>query len=212
MRGLIRNNLYSMESNIILAFVLSAFLAVSSLLIKSAGAVPYIIAMQVFLFVVNIGTSLRADEMSKWNKYEVALPVSRSHLVLAKYISIVILLLLGILMGTVTVLLSHIIGLSLTLPILLRGFEVGLTLSCFSIAVMYPLVLKLGAEKNELILVLSTFGAIGMQLLTAVCLSKWTDGMNMRHPLVEAVATIAAIVFFVASFFVSVQIHKHKEF
>ena len=31
MRGLIRNNLYSMESNILLAFVLSAFLAVSAL-------------------------------------------------------------------------------------------------------------------------------------------------------------------------------------
>ncbi len=60
MRGLIRNNLYSMESNIILAFALSAFLAVSSLFISPA-ATPFIIAVQIFLFVVNIGTSLRAD-------------------------------------------------------------------------------------------------------------------------------------------------------
>ena len=40
MRGLIRNNLYSMESNILLAFVLSAFLAVSELLMKSTAATP----------------------------------------------------------------------------------------------------------------------------------------------------------------------------
>ena len=39
MRGLIRNNLYAMESNIILAFILSAFLAVSSLLIKSSALI-----------------------------------------------------------------------------------------------------------------------------------------------------------------------------
>ena len=64
MRGLIRNNLYSMESNIILAFALSAFLAVSSLFISPA-ATQFIIAVQIFLFVVNIGTSLRADEISK---------------------------------------------------------------------------------------------------------------------------------------------------
>ena len=88
MRGLIRNNLYSMESNILLAFVLSAFLAVSALLMKSPAATPYIIAIQVFLFVVNIGTSLRADEISKWSKYEITLPVSRGDLVLAKYIEL----------------------------------------------------------------------------------------------------------------------------
>lgn len=212
MRGLIRNNLYSMESSIILAFVLSAFLAVSSLFIKSDMSTPFIISIQVFLFVVNIGTSLRADEMSKWSKYEITLPVSRSNLVLAKYISVVILLVLGMLMGTVTVLLSHISGHSMTLPTLLRGFEVGLTLSFFSIAVMYPLVLKFGTEKNELIFILSTFGAIGMQLLTAACLSKWTDGMNMRHPLVEAITTFIAIIIFFVSYFVSVEIHKGKEF
>lgn len=47
MRGLIRNNLYSMESNIILALALSAFLAVSSLFISPA-ATPFIIAVADF--------------------------------------------------------------------------------------------------------------------------------------------------------------------
>ncbi len=150
--------------------------------------------------------------MAKWSKYEITLPVSRGDLVLAKYISVVILLVLGIFMGAVTVLLSCISGHMMTLPIMLRGFEIGLTVSFFSIAVMYPLVLKFGTEKNELILILSTFGAIGMQLLTAACLAKWTDGMNMRHPLVEAVSTFIAIIVFFASYFVSVRIHKGKEF
>lgn len=123
-----------------------------------------------------------------------------------------LLLLLGILMGTVTILFSLISGHSMSLSTLFRGFEVRLTLSFFSIAVMYPLVLKLGTEKNELILLLSTFGAIGMQLLLAAGLSKWTGGMNMRHPLVEAAGTVAAILLFFISYFVSVKIHKSKEF
>lgn len=212
MKGLIRNNLYSMESNILLAFVLSAFLAVSALLIKNPAAVPYMVSIQILLFVVNIAASLRADEISKWSKYEITLPVKRNTIVLAKYLSILLLLVFGVLMGTVTVLLVYINGDSIKLPILLRGFEFGLTLSFFSIAVMYPLVLKLGTEKSELILILSTFGAIGMQLLTAACLSKVTGGMNMRHPFVEAVSTFIAIIAFVVSYFISVKIHKNKEF
>lgn len=212
MKGLIRNNLYSMASNIVLAFVLSAFLAVSALLIKNPAAVPYMVSIQILLFVVNIAASLRADEISKWSKYEITLPVKRNTIVLAKYLSILLLLVFGVLMGIVTVLLVYISEDSIKLPILLRGFEYGLTLSFFSIAVLYPLVLKLGTEKSELILILSTFGAIGMQLLTAACLSKLTGGMNMRHPFVEAVSTFIAIIAFFVSYFVSVKIHKNKEF
>ena len=42
---------------------------------------------------------------------------------------------------------------------------------------MYPLILKLGTEKNELILLLSTFGAIGMQ--AAAC--RRFIQMDRRH-------------------------------
>lgn len=196
----------------VFAFVLSAFLAVSALFMKNPAAIPYMIAIQIFLFVVNIGTSLRADEVSKWSKYEITLPVRRSDLVLAKYISIVILLLAGVLMGAVTILLARISGQVMAPAILLRGFTFGLALSFFSIAVMYPLVLKWGTEKSELILIVSTFAAIGMQLLTAACLSGWTGGMNMRHPLAEAASAVVAVVAFFVSYFVSVEIHKRKEF
>lgn len=73
------------------------------------------------------------------------------------------------------------------------GFEVGLSLSFFSIAVMYPLVLKLGTEKNELILLLSTFGVIGMQLLVVAGLSKWTDGRP--EPLSQFFSSLSLILF-----------------
>ena len=55
MRGLVRNNLYSMESSIALACVLSAFLAVSSLFLKSPMAAPLIIAVQVFYLSLTSG-------------------------------------------------------------------------------------------------------------------------------------------------------------
>ena len=69
MNGLIRNNFYSMESNLKISFILAAVLVFSPLIINNTAIYPMIIAVQVFLFVVNTGTALHADEAAKWNKF-----------------------------------------------------------------------------------------------------------------------------------------------
>ena len=212
MKGLIRNNLYSMENSILIAFIISVFLAIVPFGGVNPTLLPMIISIQIFVFVVNIGTSLRADETAKWSKFELTLPIKRSNLVLAKYVSIIILILMGIVMGTATMALSSYYDYSVSHSALVYGFEYGLTLSILSTSIMYPLSLKLGAGKSEIIFIISAFATIGIMLLIAAVLSTWTEGMNLRHPLVGAVSVIVAIVAFVFSYFVSVIIHNRKEF
>lgn len=212
MKGLIRNNLYSMENSILIAFIISIFLAIVPFGGVNPTLLPMIISIQIFVFVVNIGTSLRADETAKWSKFELTLPIKRSNLVLAKYVSIIILILMGIVMGTATMVLSSYYDHAVSHSALIYGFEYGLTLSIFSTSIMYPLSLKLGAGKSEIIFIISAFATLGIMLLIAATLSPWTEGMNLRHPLVGAVSSIVAIVAFVLSYFVSVIIHNRKEF
>ena len=212
MKGLIRNNLYSMENSILIAFIISVFLAIVPFGGVNPTLLPMIISIQIFVFVVNIGTSLRADETAKWSKFELTLPIKRSNLVLAKYVSIIILILMGIVMGTATMVLSSCYNYAADYSALVYGFEYGLTLSILSTSIMYPLSLKLGAGKSEIIFIMSAFATIGIMLLIAAVLSPWTEGMNLRHPLVGAVSVVVAIVAFVLSYFVSVIIHNRKEF
>ena len=212
MKGLIRNNLYSMENSILIAFIISVFLAIVPFGGVNPTLLPMIISIQIFVFVVNIGTSLRADETAKWSKFELTLPIKRSNLVLAKYVSIIILILMGIVMGTATMVLSSYYDYAVSHSALVYGFEYGLTLSILSTSIMYPLSLKLGAGKSEIIFIMSAFATIGIMLLIAAVLSPWTEGMNLRHPLVGAVSVVVAIVAFVLSYFVSVIIHNKKEF
>lgn len=65
MKGLIRNNFYAMESNLTISFIMATALAFTPLFIKNATIYPMIISIQVFLFVVNTGTSLHTDEVAK---------------------------------------------------------------------------------------------------------------------------------------------------
>ena len=83
MKGLIRNNFYSMESNIKISFNIELFLFVVDLFVKHSAFIQMIMAMQVFIFIVNVGTSLHADVVSKWNKFERTLPVKYNEIIKA---------------------------------------------------------------------------------------------------------------------------------
>ena len=185
MKGLIRNNFYSMESNMGISFLIAAFLAATPLLLPDSNFIPRIISIQIFIFIVNTGTSLHADTVAKWNKYELTLPVERKEAILAKYISIAILILLGVLMGGITLIVSSAAGISLESSAVLSGYTYGLTLSAIS---------------------------VGIMLLAAFVLSPWTEGMNMHHPFVALIYTLSALVIFIASYFISVEIYQRKEF
>ena len=66
--------------------------------------------------------------------------------------------------------------------------------------------------KNELVLILSAFAAVGLMCLIAAALSPVTGEMNLRHPLVGLVSIPVSLLLFIISFMVSVNIHKSKEF
>ncbi len=212
MKGLIRNNFYSMENNIKISFIIALFLSVVSFFVKHSAFIQMIIAMQLFIFIVNAGTSLHADVVSKWNKFEFTLPVKYNEIIKAKYISFVILFLLGIVMGSITAISVFATSGFLNIQAIIYGYEFGLTLSATTTGIMYPLMLKTGTEKNELIMILSAIVSVGLLVLVSAVLTPLTGEMNIKHPLVGIVSTIVALVIFVGSYFVSVKIYRHKEF
>ncbi len=212
MKGLIRNNFYSMESNLKLSFLMAAALIFSPLIINNASIYPMIIAVQVFLFVVNTGTALHADEVAKWDKFERTLPLKRSTMIGAKYITFALLIFCGLFAGFGTVICVILSGQTWNGLSILWGYEYGLGLSVISVSLMYPVILKIGTEKNELVLLLSAFAAVCFMCLIAAALSPVTGEMNLQHPRTGMINSFAALLMFPISFLVSVSIHKNKEF
>lgn len=212
MKGLIRNNFYSMESNVKISFIIALFLSVVAFFVKHSAFIQMIIAMQVFIFIVNVGTSLHADVVSKWNKFELTLPVKYNDIIKAKYISFAILFLFGVVMGNITAISVYVTSGFSNMQSILYGYELGLTLAATTAGIMYPLMLKIGTEKNELIMILSAIASIGLLVLVSAILTPLTSEMNMRHSLVGIVSTIVALAVFIISYFVSVRIYRHKEF
>lgn len=212
MKGLIRNNFYSMESNVKISFIIALFLSVVAFFVKRSAFIQMIIAMQVFIFIVNVGTSLHADVVSKWNKFELTLPVKYNDIIKAKYISFAMLFLCGVVMGSITAISVYVTSDNSNMQFVLYGYEFGLTLAATTAGIMYPLMLKIGTEKNELIMILSGIASIGLLVLVSAALTPLTGEMNMKHSLVGKVSTIVALAIFINSYFVSIRIYRHKEF
>lgn len=212
MRGLILNNFYSMEDTIKLSFIIAVFSAILSLGINSPNILSAIISCQFFMIIGNISASLQVDESSKWNKMEITLPVTRGDIITAKYISFIGLLLLGALFGLITLVITFIKGVPLSISAILGGYTFGLSATITTIAILYPLILKFGAKKSETMLFASAGAAIGICLSVRVILNLLIKGVNFNSTQAGIVTTILSLLIFILSYFISVNIHRKKNF
>lgn len=213
MKGLIRNNIYSMQSNLLVSFLIALVLGVLPLFIQGDGILQMVISMQIYVFVANVGSSLHADELSGWDRFEITLPVCRSQIVQAKYLTFILLFALGIGAGTLTLGGLWLTGRAPAFRDVLHGYAFGLTLSALSTAVFYPLMLKFGTDKSDVFLILSGILSCVMLVLISGILSLFTGSMmNMKAPLVDVVSVGTALVMFAASYCISEQILQNKEF
>ena len=210
MKGLIRNTFYSMENNIKLAFLMAGFLILTPLITREPVVLSMITAVQIFIFIANVGTSLQADEISNWNRFE--LTVNVKSVILAKYISFCILIFFGFAVSLLTGLMTVVTVPSLNTTSLIWGYQYGLTQSITVAAIMFPVMLKIGTEKNELIILISAFFAGIFMLIVAVLLAPWTAGINLRSGLVGAAALSVSPLLLLISYFISLRIYKNKEF
>lgn len=214
MKGLVLNNFYSMEGTIKISFFISMFLAFFSIVLSNPKLISMVIALQIFIVMTNVGTSLHVDESSKWNKMEITLPVKRKSIVTAKYISFIILIFIGLLFTLLTLLIQSFIGAKINSYILLEGYSYGLSLSISTVALLYPIILKFGANKNETMLMVAVGIDITIRFLVWGILNLFIGNFTLNFNGIEVgvYTTVFSILLFIASYIISIYIHKRKSF
>lgn len=212
MKGLVTNNFYSMQDNIKMALFLSVVLAFVPFFLKNSSYSSMIIAMQIFIYIVNIGTSLQVDESSKWNRWEITLPVRRYTIIKAKYISFMALILLGLLTSVLTPFLLSLRGIAIDNKMLIHGYTYGLSLAISTAAFIYPLLLKFGAEKSELIIIVASGLSFVLRIIVSILLNLTVGNINFNDNLVGILTTIISVFLFALSYQISVWLQSNKEF
>lgn len=212
MKGLLRNNYYSMQENIKLSFILVLFIGIITIVLDNALQ-TFTIAAVIVMFPINIGSSLQTDETSKWNKFETTIPVRRRSIVKCKYFSYLMLIGMGTLSSIVIALISLLIKGGANMQGIVWPFCYGISLSLFSGSLMYPCLLKFGALKSELIIIVSAMVGMFLTIGTSSVVLMVTGALDMKNNvLCGIVSSIVALLCFLISYYVSVSIHGKKEF
>lgn len=159
------------------------------------------------------------DQMSKWESYGAALPVSRNQTVAARYLTLLIMLgvvaLADLAMAAVTWVIE---GREEALSALLAGC-VCLSLAAVLNAVVLPLIYKSGAERGRIIFSGALLGAGGLAVLWLMPMggAAWLVDLlsrpGERHMAAPALLFAAVcLLLLIPSCAVSCAIYKNKEF
>jgi hypothetical protein len=202
MKGLVRQDilvLFSKNSFYTLVILLFLFIVLSfSGMGIFCAVLPVVIFSQ---FGVN---AFHYESRSHWDKFTCSLPISRYKIVLARYVSALLLTVVGCVVSLAYTLILHVVHYSelksVFIPVVL-----GLTFALLSMSISFPVLYKLGAERaSNYISVLSFIGyAVLVLLFSFVPVSRMLRA--------TVLAGILSMVCLVISFHISVRIYRMKD-
>lgn len=207
MKGLIIKDFLSLKRQAKTFAVMMVLYAVLGIMLENAGMLIGMVTVIISILPV---TAMAYDEQAKWERYALTLPLSRTQLVVSKYILALLLIVVGIVLGLgmsciVTLFKGEAIDLTTLVAITLTCAGVGV----FMNGALLPLLFKLGAEKARMMMM-----AI-MILPTVILVIVAKMGLTINEGTLKMILILLPIflvLLVVVSLFISIQIYKKKEF
>ncbi len=215
MKGLIRNNFYmvsgSMHLTIILSIVGIVIGALTNKMIVSA-----VIGGQLGGFGALAATAIQKDATSKWCRFELTLPIKRTDVIKARYISFLLFISIGLVLAVITAIV-HIVTLDITTGAvadyerLSYAFTFGVAFALSIPTFLVPLILIFGVDKNEILLFISV--GIGMALFVgaSAIVGLVLPAQYNTNLIFRTTYLLFSIIMLIISYFVSLQVYKRKE-
>lgn len=207
MTGLLLKDLYNLRKYGKTVFLISAFFVMIMLMMGNNTIFASMIAL---MFSITSVTSFAYDKQSGWDVYVNTLPVSRTDVVLSKYVLSVLLALTGgvisLLVGWVNGIIKNLSNFTDTLVLAYTLFAIGVIF----ISILLPVIYKFGEERSRVILL-----AIIAIPVTAFFVLNETghlaapDEQTVRQALL--LSPLVLIVVSVVSFMISRSIFGKKE-
>ncbi len=206
MKGLIIKDILNLKNYGRSILVIIAFYGIFAYTINDAG---FLGGMIVLLMTMMSISSFSYDDLAKWDKYALSLPISRKDMVMSKYLLSIIFIVLGAALSFVIVFAMSNIKNSVNLwELLLQTYSVSAVAIIF-ISVLMPLLYKFGVEKSR-IMIMAVFAipTLLVVLLSKLGIAKPSEDQLMFLLKMSPIIVIAVMM---VSVFISYNIYKKKD-
>ena len=212
MKGLILNNLYTVEKSIKSSTILAIAVVIGLMITKTPMALKVAIFLPFLLVPVHAFEVLKHDAMSGWNKFELTLPLTRKTIITSKYVTFLLLFILSALIVSVPFLIAHVFIFPTMTPLFFNFFLRGMGLILCMATLTYPLTYILGTEKSDTVTISSVGFSLGMFFLLSVLLQMLIGTIEGFDEIFSVTFLSVSILLLVISYFTSNEIYKRKEF
>lgn len=206
MKGLMIKDIIILRKNMKMTLLMSLFFLIFA---YATSNPPYIIGVATFLFSTMSVTTMSYDEMTKWDRYALAMPIARRNVVIGKYLLAIMLAFLAVVgfSGIAYFLIlpkSDMIFIELLL-VAYVVFVIALIYTSF----MIPLVYKFGVERTRIVII----GLLAGPAIIVTTLVKAGVKLPSEAQLMTMLklSPLILLLFVGASFFISLKIYKNKE-
>ncbi len=203
MKGLIIKDILNLKKQAKLIGILTLFYLFFSVATENNSMFG---AMVLVLFAMMPITAISYDERANWDKYALTMPVSRTHMVLSKYV-------LGLVLSVFAFILNLIAQIALGTEMNIENIitiSVMFSISIIFISLLLPIMFKLGVEKGRMMM----FMVLMLPTLIIILFSKLIDAPPTEEMMMKAlyILPFITIILYISSIFISINIYKKKEF
>lgn len=216
MKGLIRNNFYtvagSLKITILVSFIAMIAVAIAGIYFPNNDTLIISVIGGILGGIGALsGTAIQKDSVTKWNKFELTMPISRNDVIRARYISFALYILMGVFLAILSVLLFYAVADPVKLESLVSGFSFGLAFAISIPTFMMPFVLIFGTDKNDALLMVSIIISLGLFFGSMVLFAPALKGLPNAMLLPRLGYLVFSILLFFLSYLLSVCLYKKKE-
>ena len=212
MLGLLYKDFYTAKKELMLTGFMALVFLLYNLVIGQKEMLGPSIGVLVSVGSMVPTYSIHYDKVNGWNKFVCASPISRTQVVLSKYIS-------GMFSVVLMNLLIVVNNWAAGSPLPVWSYPLFLCLTWFIQAVMIPVCLKLGQNMVVVIFMLMVFLPIAI-LFGLNRLGIWTDAgiqsafdfLQQNTMVLVTVGSIVAVALYILSFFLTLYFYKKMDF
>ncbi|MFI3230969.1 MAG: ABC-2 transporter permease [bacterium] len=221
MKGLIRNNYYTIKSGIDICMCVF-LVAILVIVLGNVLFFDYKIDINLIVFVFTTSsislsyTLLQNNSTSKWEKFELTTPISKTDVIKARYIVFVGIMIASLLLGLILYSLEYLIFSSNFNNINLErfGYIIFASFSLFIIppAIYHPLILTFGIDNGQTIYTTSIIATLAYILIPSLIFNKFLVN-NFTDPELayRLIMSGLSIIIFSFSYIISKNIYLNKD-
>jgi hypothetical protein len=210
-RGLIKYSIYSATGSLIVLFLMTLLVGIVAALINDPLMYETACFFGIMLFPFSLVLSKPKDTLSKWNRFQLALPVKRKDIINSHYIGHLIMQFMGIIITAVIIAPGVIIN-NIPADIIIESilFIVPLSIgaSLVGCGLYYPIVYAVGDNKEEAIALISM---IVPAFMIGFILGYERNIEYDMSMIIPVFSIIISLILFVISYVITKKIYAKKD-